>query len=158
MRPAQRSYKLLASRLAPNDEACATDALCSAVGCEALDRRKTRASLRVMLQHNAARAHIAHAAVVGMHAICCGVPTLALFAAALSGTASATILAPDYFQEFHRLLHGYEVWILGISAGLVALGAWFEASIRHGREDGFPWLFALSVSCFLLNAGVILLH
>jgi hypothetical protein len=113
-----------------------------------------------MLQRNSPRhAHIAHAAVVGMHAICCGLPALAMLAAALSGTASVGTLLPDSFEQFHRLLHGYELWIVGVSAALVTLGAWLEVGARRTHQGhGFPWLFAFSVLCFLLNVGVILAH
>ena len=113
-----------------------------------------------MLQrNNPQHAHIAHAAVVGMHAICCGLPALAMLAAALSGAASVGALLPDSFEQFHRLLHGYELWIVGLSAALVALGAWLEVGARRNHPgQGFPWLFAFSVLCFLINVGVILAH
>ena len=113
-----------------------------------------------MLQrNNPHHAHIAHAAVVGMHAVCCGLPAVAMLAAALSGTASAVALLPDSFEKFHDMLHGYELWIVGLSAGLVTLGAWLEVSARRNHPGlGFPWLFAFSVLCFLLNVGVILTH
>ena len=113
-----------------------------------------------MLQrNNPHHAHIAHAAVVGLHAICCGLPALAMLAATLSGAASIGALLPDSFEQFHRLLHGYEVWIVGLSAALVTLGAWLEMGARrkHPRQ-GFPWLFAFSLLCFLINVGVILAH
>jgi hypothetical protein len=151
-------YKHCKTCVAPNDEACATDAAFSASGC-ILDLKAAAATLRVMLQRNSPRhAHLAHAAVVGMHAICCGLPAAAMLAAALSGAASSATLLPDSLQQFHRLLHGYELWILGLSAALVILGAWLEARARRGHAHGFPWLFAFSVLCFAINAGVILAH
>jgi len=116
-----------------------------------------------MLQHNAVaaphRAHVAHAAVVGLHAVCCGLPAAAMLAAGLSGAASGVVLLSDFLGLFHRWLHGYEVWVLGLSAGLVALGAWLEVDVRRGgRSAGFPWLFAFSVLCLLVNVGVLLAH
>jgi len=114
-----------------------------------------------MLQRNASnpgRAHLAHAAVVGLHAICCGLPAAAMLIAGLSGAVSASVLLPDSFEVFHRMLHGYEGWILALSAVLVALGAWLEIDARRGRRQGFPWLFAISVACLLINFGVILAH
>ncbi|HYD71740.1 MAG TPA: hypothetical protein VEF55_01285 [Candidatus Binatia bacterium] len=113
-----------------------------------------------MLQrNNSHHAHIAHAAVVGMHALCCGLPALAMLAAALSGAASVGSLLPESFEQFHRLLHGYELWIVCLSAALVALGGWLEASARrHHPDQRFPWLFAFSVLCFLINVGVIAAH
>jgi hypothetical protein len=116
-----------------------------------------------MLQRNALaqtprHAHLAHAAVVGMHALCCGLPAVALLAVGLSGASSLALLS-DSLGVFHRLLHGYEVWILGLSAALVALGAWLELAVRRGRHaHGFPWLFALSVVCFAANLAVMLVH
>jgi cytochrome bd-type quinol oxidase subunit 2 len=124
-----------------------------------LDGAWGHASFRVMLQRNAPRhAHFAHAAVMGVHAICCGLPALAMAAAALSGAASAATLLPESIEQFHRLLHGREIWILGVSAILVALGAALEVNARRSHAHGFPWLFAFSVACFLINAAVILAH
>lgn len=114
-----------------------------------------------MLQRNAnaQHAHIAHAAVVGMHALCCGLPIAAMLAAGLTGAASASALLPDSFEVFHHLLHNYEPLIVLISAVLVAVGGWMEVSARrNGHAHGFPWLFALSVVCFLANVGVVLAH
>ena len=115
-----------------------------------------------MLQHNvrgARRAHLAHAAVVSVHAVCCGLPALAMLAAALSGAASGGAVFSDSFVEFHHLLHAHELWIVALSAGLVMLGAWLEVSARR-RHVGhsFPWLFAFSVICFLANVAVVLAH
>lgn len=114
-----------------------------------------------MLQRNgpAHHAHLAHAAVVGIHAICCGLPVLAMLAAAFSGAASAGALLPDSFEVFHRLLHGYELWVVAVSAALVALGGWMELGARRkGHAHGFPWLFAFSCACFVFNLSVILAH
>lgn len=113
-----------------------------------------------MLQRNNSRhAHIAHAAVVGLHAICCGLPALVMLAAALSGAASVSTLLPDSFEQFHRALHGYELWIVGVSATLVTFGAWLEVGARRNHPShGFPWLFAFSVLCFVINVGVVFAH
>lgn len=116
-----------------------------------------------MLQHNALhagkRAHVAHAAVMGLHALCCGVPALAVTAAALSGAASGAALASESFKEFHNLLHAHEGWILAISAGLVLAGALLEVAARRGgRQHGFPWLFAFSATCFAANVAIVLSH
>ncbi|MBX9747008.1 MAG: hypothetical protein K2X34_08910, partial [Hyphomonadaceae bacterium] len=62
---------------------------------------------RVMLQHNsrqAGRAHWAHAAVVGLHTLCCGFPALALTAAALSGAASGVTLLSEKTAVFHEFM------------------------------------------------------
>lgn len=115
-----------------------------------------------MLQRNASpahRAHLAHAALIGLHSLCCGLPALAMAAAALSGAASGIALFADIFESIHVLLHGYELWILGLSAALVVIGGALELRGRRvGHAHGFPWLFAFSAFCFLVNAGIIFLH
>jgi len=115
-----------------------------------------------MLQHNGTagrRAHLAHATVVGLHALCCGLPALVMVAAALSGAASGTILLSDSISQFHDFVHAYETWILALSAVLVVGGGWIEFSQRrNGHAAGFPWLFALSVGCFVLNVAIVLAH
>lgn len=120
-----------------------------------------------MLQHNMPRtmhragrkAHLAHAAVVGVHTICCGMPALAMAAAGLSGLASGTAILAGSMASLHGLLHAHEVWLLSLSAALVALGGTLEVLARRGAAPKlFPWLFALSVGCFAFNVTVILLH
>jgi len=115
-----------------------------------------------MLQHNSAsagkRAHVAHAAVMGLHAMCCGVPALAMLAAGLSGAATSATFASGFIGYFHNFLHRHEVWILVLSAALVVTGGWFEAASRRHGPRGFPWLFAFSVLCFLINVAIIAAH
>lgn len=116
-----------------------------------------------MLQHNTARAgqkaHLAHAAVVALHALCCGLPALAMLAAALSGATSGIALLSDFFEPFHELLHQHEIWIMAVSAALVVLGAVLEVIARRKPHNhGLPWLFALSVFCFLANVAIIVAH
>jgi hypothetical protein len=114
-----------------------------------------------MLQHNSQvagkRAHIAHAAVVSLHAICCGGPALAMLAAAASGAASATYLSIN-ITEIHDFLHAHEVLVVVLSATLVVLGGALEALARRRRALGFPWLFGFSVFCFLGNIALMLIH
>jgi len=116
-----------------------------------------------MLQHNSTqagkKAHIAHAAVVGLHAICCGLPALALLAAAVSGAASGTALLANAFTPIHDFLHQHEVWILAASAALVVGGGVLEVVARRGpHAHGFPWLFSVSVACFAANVAIVLAH
>jgi hypothetical protein len=117
-----------------------------------------------MLQHNSAqagrRAHLAHAAVVGLHSLCCGLPALALMAAALSGATSGLALGAGFIEEMHHFLHAHEVWILVLSATLVASGGALEWAARRtiGHAHGFPWLFAISALCFFLNVAIIAAH
>lgn len=117
---------------------------------------------RVMLQHNSARhrrrAHLAHAAVVSLHALCCGLPAAALLAAAVSGATSGIALLAETFAPFHAFLHQHELWILALSAALVVFGGVLEANARRTHNHGFPWLFAFSVFCFLANAAIIIAH
>jgi|CXWL01.1.fsa_nt_gi hypothetical protein len=120
-----------------------------------------------MLQHNAShgfhragrKAHVAHAAVVALHAICCGMPALAMLAAGLSGVTSGTAILAGSMASVHDLLHAHEIWIMSLSAALVAIGGTLEVLARRGSAPKpFPWLFALSVACFVFNVTVILLH
>lgn len=114
-----------------------------------------------MLQGNGAQAgrpaHMAHAAMVSLHAICCGAPALAMLAAAASGAASATYLFVS-IAEMHDFLHAHEVWVLAVSAALVVVGGVLEAAARRRGSPGFPWLFAFSVFCFLANLTLMLAH
>lgn len=114
-----------------------------------------------MLQHNSAdagrRAHLAHAAVMGLHALCCGLPALFMLAAA-AGATSAITVAAGAFEGVHRFLHGHEGWILLISAGLVGIGGALELQARRARPAGVPWLFVFSACCFLANVAIIAIH
>jgi hypothetical protein len=101
---------------------------------------------------------LAHAAVMGLHALCCGLPALALAAAAVSGATSGIALLSDSAGKLHEFLHQHELWILVISAALVVLGGWLEVSARRHHRHGFPWLFAFSVLCFTANVAIILIH
>lgn len=116
----------------------------------------------VMLQHNSSRAgrraHLTHAAVMGLHAVCCGLPALAMLAAGLSGATSGVALMSDSVEALHGFLHAHEVWILVASAALVVTGGWLEAAARREPGRGFPWLFAFSALCFLVNVAIIVLH
>lgn len=117
-----------------------------------------------MLQHNVhaeagRRAHLAHAAMVSLHSVCCGLPILALSLAALSGAATGWTLFAQTTVHLHAILHKHELWILALSATLVVIGGVFELRARAGQaRRGFPWLYALSAACFALNLAIILLH
>lgn len=120
--------------------------------------------MRAMLQHNAEtarhKAHVAHAAMVGLHSLCCGLPALAMLAAAFSGATSGLTLFASYFSGFHALLHAHEIWILFASATLVTTGGVLELAARrtHTGPKGFPVMFAISVGCFIANAAIIAAH
>ncbi|MGH6949301.1 MAG: hypothetical protein ACREH4_00355 [Vitreimonas sp.] len=116
-----------------------------------------------MLQHNSLatgrRAHLAHAAVVSLHALCCGLPALALLAATVSGAATSIALLSDFVTPFHELVHRHEIWVLALSALLVALGGALEIWGRlRPHRLGFPWLFAVSAACFALNVVIVVSH
>lgn len=114
-----------------------------------------------MLQHNitARHTHAAHAAVVALHAICCGLPALAVTAVAVSGAASGFVLASSYVQTLHALLHGHELWLIGVSALFVTAGGVMELMLRRrGGSQTFPWMFAVSLGCFLVNVAILAVH
>jgi hypothetical protein len=144
--------KRLARFVTPNDEFVITPAL---------DPATPIANLAVMLQHNSnapRQAHLAHAAVVGMHALCCGLPALFMIAVAAGATSGLTFLF-GFVTEFHGFLHAHEFWILALSASLVAVGGCLEFAARRGsHRHGFPWLFAFSAFCFLANFAIIAVH
>ncbi len=110
-----------------------------------------------MLQRNTARsAHLAHAAVLSLHSICCGLPALAVVLAALgvSGVSLGSGLA-----GLHALIHGHELWILALSTTLVLIGGFMELNHRRTHQNpGVPWLFVMSVCCLIANVVIIALH
>lgn len=115
-----------------------------------------------MLQHNVTstgrRAHVAHAAVVGLHTVCCGAPALLLALSLAAGTTTGLTLASDYVVQIHSFVHRYEGWVLALSAALVVAGGAMEVQGRRSGARGFPWLFAISVLCLAVNAIIILAH
>ena len=117
-----------------------------------------------MLQRNAERtgkqAHIAHAAVLSLHTLCCGLPALAVTLTALTGAATSGAVAfSSFFTELHSLIHGNELWILALSAALVSIGGVMEFAARRGRHGlAFPWLYTMSLCCFVANVAIIAVH
>jgi hypothetical protein len=121
-----------------------------------------------MLQHNATahaphdvrrHAHITHAAVVGFHALCCGVPALAMLLTASWGAASGLTALSLWIQPIHDFLHGQEPIILAISGFLVLAGGALELHARRSNKvHGFAWFFAFSLCCFVANVAVIIAH
>jgi hypothetical protein len=116
-----------------------------------------------MLQHNAARtgrqAHLAHAAVLSLHSLCCGLPALAVTLAALGVSAGGLTTLGGAFVQFHAFMHGNELWILALSAALVTIGGVMEVNARRSHDHkGVPWLFVMSVCCFVANVAIIAVH
>ena len=117
-----------------------------------------------MLQHNAKnsgkQAHIAHAAVLSLHSLCCGLPALAVTLTALTGAAaSGAVGFASFFGGIHALIHGNEFWILALSATLVTFGGLMEFTARRGGGGlPFPWLYAMSLGCFIANLAIIVVH
>jgi hypothetical protein len=116
--------------------------------------------LTAMLQHNVAptakSAHLAHAAVLSVHSLCCGLPALAVTLAALgvSGISFGGALT-----GLHTLIHGHEFWILALSAVLVTVGGAMEWNARRScGAKGAPWLFVMSACCFVANVAIIAVH
>ncbi len=112
-----------------------------------------------MLQHNtpaarsAEHAHIAHAAVVSLHALCCGAPIVLLVIASASATA-----AGGFIRQTHAFLHGHELWLIALSASLIAVGAFAEWRAYQGGLRRFPALFALSCACLVANLAILAMH
>src|SRR5262249_5709903 len=105
------------------------------------------------------RAHLAHATMISLHALCCGMPILAMALVAMSGAATSATLFAVTAGEVHGAIHAHEPLILLGSALLVSVGGFFEYSSRcGGHKHGFPWLFALSVACFVFNFAIIAAH
>lgn len=115
-----------------------------------------------MLQRNTARsAHLAHAAVLSLHSVCCGLPALAVTLAAL-GVSGLNL--GGTLTGLHALIHGHELWILALSATLVVVGGVMELALRrrqhsqHGQHRGVPWLFVMSACCLAANIAIIAVH
>lgn len=97
--------------------------------------------------------------MLSLHALCCGLPIMAVMLVAASGAASGATAFAVSSGELHAALHAHELWILGLSAAFVALGAVLEIRARRGgARHGFPWLFMLSLGCFLANLTIVGLH
>ncbi|MDX2237700.1 MAG: hypothetical protein NW203_09055 [Hyphomonadaceae bacterium] len=118
----------------------------------------------MVLQYNKTRpdprgAHVLHALVVGLHALCCGAPAALLLISAGLGASTGLAATQGFVGDVHDVLHGHEGIILGASAALVLIGGAAEWRLRrvHGVR-GFPFLFAASVACLVLNAGIIAAH
>lgn len=110
-----------------------------------------------MLQRNTAKsAHLAHAAVLSLHSLCCGLPALAVTLAAL-GVSGLNL--GGTLTGLHTLIHSHELWILGLSGGLVVVGGLMElAQRRRRRHSGAPWLFVMSACCLAANIAIIAVH
>src|SRR5215470_10533619 len=91
-----------------------------------------------------AKAHLAHAAVIAMHSLCCGLPILALAMAGLSGVSAGASLFVVESARLHAILHAHEIWILVLSGTLVTGGAGLEwLAIRNRARRRPSPLFAL---------------
>jgi hypothetical protein len=103
---------------------------------------------------HARRAHAAHAAVVSLHALCCGAPVALL----LLSAGAATGVLGSFVTRTHAFLHGHELWLLAISATLILAGGYAEWRSRRAGARGFPALFALSILCLVANVAIIAVH
>ena len=110
-----------------------------------------------MLQRNTAKsAHLAHAAVLSLHSVCCGLPALAVTLAAL-GVSGLNL--GGTLTGLHTLIHSHELWILALSAALVVVGGLMELALRRRRlHKGVPWLFVMSACCLVANIAIIAIH
>ncbi|MDX2234960.1 MAG: hypothetical protein NW200_10745 [Hyphomonadaceae bacterium] len=99
------------------------------------------------------RVHWAHVAMVALHTLCCGLP----LAASAIGLAASAALVGDVLR-LHAFLHGRELWLLGVSAVLVALGGVAEWRLLGGGRRRVSLLFAISLACFAFNAAIVAGH
>ena len=113
-----------------------------------------------MLQHNtkneslSRRTHWAHAAVVALHTVCCGIPAFL----AITGAAMWILSwASGPVASIHGFIHGYEAEVTALSFILVVVGGALEWHHRAGRK-GIPKLYALSLICFFANISLIAAH
>jgi hypothetical protein len=105
-------------------------------------------------RRNATRAHWAHAGVVALHTLCCGLP----LAVSLLGLAASASLMGGVLT-WHAVLHERELWLLAGSAALVAIGAFAEwRFVRADRGRRISALFAVSLACFALNGAIVAGH
>ena len=110
-------------------------------------------------ERGARGAHVAHALVVGLHALCCGAPLALMLIAAGLGASTGLAAAQGVVGGVHAALHGHEILILTLSALLVVVGGVAEWRMRAKHATrGFPVLFAASIACLFLNAGIIAAH
>lgn len=96
--------------------------------------------------------------MMGLHAFCCGFPALAMLTVTLGGALSGFVAVAGFAEQLHSFMHAHELWILALSAALVLSGGWFEAQARSRGRRGMPWLFAVSVLCFVANLVIIAAH
>lgn len=80
---------------------------------------------------------------------------LALVLAAAN--ASGAALFAGWFAPLHAALHQHELWLLAVSALLVAAGGALELRARRPGQ-AFPWLFAVSAACLAINSAIIVAH
>jgi hypothetical protein len=76
---------------------------------------------------------------------------------ALLGVVVGALAWAGPITALHRFLHGYEPEIIALSFSLVMIGGVLEWR-RRAERKGFPALYALSLACFLANAGIVAAH
>lgn len=91
--------------------------------------------------------------MVGLHTLCCGAP---LLISAIGLAASAAVAGG--ILRMHSWLHGYEIWLLAMSAGLAALGGFLEWRLAARGQGRVSWLFVASLGCFAVNAALVAGH
>jgi len=116
---------------------------------------KSGASKSGAAKNEAHRAHWAHAAVLSLHAICCGAPIALL----LVGAVTASVVGAGWVLGAHAFLHAHEFWLLALSGSLVVYGGFGEWRARKsGAHAGFPVLWAMSGLCLAANVTIVVLH
>ncbi len=76
---------------------------------------------------------------------------------AVAGVAIGALAWAGPIVQAHTFLHGYEPEMLLVSLALVSIGGYAEWR-RRAQLRAFPKLFALSLICFLANAGIVTTH
>jgi hypothetical protein len=76
---------------------------------------------------------------------------------AVAGVAIGALAWAGPVVRVHTFLHGYEPEMLMLSFALVTIGGFAEWR-RRAQWRGFPKLYALSLICFLANAGIVTTH
>ncbi len=99
---------------------------------------------------------MAHAAAIGIHVLCCGLPVAASLVSLATGLALTGALAP--IEALHGFLHQHEWTLVGISGAFVLLGVlWDRHERAHGHRGAGIWLW-VSAGLFALNLGLTTLH
>lgn len=105
--------------------------------------------------------HLAHAAMVSLHSLCCGLPILATLASSVLGAGLLGLQRGATLA--HEQIHRVELALVVLSAAFVLLGAALEwRAHQRRRQAGEPGrvslFFLASVGFLAFNAWFTTLH